>query len=180
MNRIVSILGLLALYACNGPESEQGQTMDPTNERTMKEATEGADNILSAGGSSLSEPKGPIDSKGAEAAGQVVQHYGALIEQRRWAEAEKLWGNTDTARDMTADLRRYPEVHLEIGDLGEMEGAAGSIYVTVPVTFYGRNAAGPAYRRPAIVNLRRVNDVPGSTEEQRRWHIDDIVFVRML
>ena len=36
------------------------------------------------------EPKGPIDPKGVEAAGQVVQHYGALIEQGRWPNAEAL------------------------------------------------------------------------------------------
>ena len=38
----------------------------------------------------LEEPNGPIDPKSAEAAGQVVQHYGALIEQGRFAEAAKL------------------------------------------------------------------------------------------
>jgi len=27
---------------------------------------------------------------------------------------------------------------------------------------------------PAAVILRRVNDVPGSTERQRRWHIERI------
>ena len=38
----------------------------------------------------LSEPKGPIDPKSVEAAGQVVQLYGALLEQNRVAEAAKL------------------------------------------------------------------------------------------
>jgi hypothetical protein len=50
-----------------------------------------------------------------------------------------------------------------------MAGAAGSIYVTVPVVFYGDK-----FRRAADVILRRVNDVPGSTEAQRRWHIERI------
>jgi hypothetical protein len=58
---------------------------------------------------------------------------------------------------------------MEIGDLGETEGAAGSIYTTIPVVFYG-----DGFRRPADVILRRVNDVPGSTEAQRRWHIERI------
>lgn len=116
---------------------------------------------------SLPEPKGPIDPKSVEAAGQVVQHYGALIEQHRFAEAAKLWSDADSAGKFARQLKR--DVHLEIGDLGETEGAAGSIYTTMPAVFYGEG-----YRRPADIILRRVNDVPGSTEAQRRWHIERI------
>ena len=54
-----------------------------------------------------------------------------------------------------------------------MEGAAGSSYVTVPVVVYGR-APGGAFSRSGSATLRRVNDVPGSTEVQRRWHIERI------
>jgi hypothetical protein len=122
----------------------------------------------------LAEPKGPIDPKSAEAAGQVVQHYGALIEQHRFAEAQKLWGSADSAAQFTRQLERNPEIHLEIGKLGEMEGAAGSSYVTEPVVFYGKDSNAKAIRRSAAVILRRVNDVPGSTEAQRRWHIERI------
>ena len=46
----------------------------------------------------LAEPKGPIDPKSAEAAGQVVQHYGALIEQGRWAEASACWSDAAQPR----------------------------------------------------------------------------------
>jgi len=115
----------------------------------------------------LLEPKGPIDPKSVEAAGQVVQHYGALIEQGRLAEASKLWGDGGSASAFAKQLR--PGTHMEIGDLGETEGAAGSIYTTVPVSFYS-----DGFRKPASVILRRVNDVPGSTEAQRRWHIERI------
>jgi len=115
----------------------------------------------------LSEPKGPIDPKSVEAAGQVVQSYGALIEQKRLSEAAKLWGNPDAAVSFAKQLRAG--AHLEIGELGPTEGAAGSIYTTMPVVFYG-----DGFRKPANIILRRVNDVPGSTEAQRRWHIERI------
>jgi hypothetical protein len=52
-----------------------------------------------------------------------------------------------------------------------MEGAAGSSYVAVPVRLHGRMKDGTPFRRRVEVTLRRVNDVPGSTEAQRRWHI---------
>ncbi|MCL6730033.1 hypothetical protein [Sphingomonas hankyongi] len=120
----------------------------------------------------LEEPHGPIDPKSAEAAGQVVQSYGALIEQKRFAEAEKLWGDAARARGVSEELRRYAEVHLQIGKPEEPEGAAGSIYVNVPTVLYGKRNDGSAFNRSGQMTLRRVNDVPGSTEAQRRWHIE--------
>src|SRR5437588_10674490 len=59
----------------------------------------------------LAEPKGVIDPKSIEAAGQVVQHYGALIEQKRWSEAANLWGDPAAATKFARQLNR-PEVHL--------------------------------------------------------------------
>ena len=41
------------------------------------------------------------------------------------------------------------------------------------VDFYGKQG-GKDFRGAADIILRRVNDVPGSTEEQRRWHIERI------
>jgi hypothetical protein len=122
----------------------------------------------------LSEPNGPIDPKSAEAAGQVVQSFGALIEQNRWSEANALWGDPATAAKFHASLSDVADLHLEIGNPGDLEGAAGSIYVTVPAIFYGDLKSGQQFRRSADVILRRVNDVPGSTEAQRRWHIERI------
>ena len=120
------------------------------------------------------EPNGPIDPKSAEAAGQVVQHYAALIEQGRWTESWKLWSNADAAKAFDRNWRDDSEVHMEIGKPGESEGAAGSIYITDPVVFYGKRKSGGEFRRGADVILRRVNDVPGSTAAQRRWHIERI------
>lgn len=122
----------------------------------------------------LEEPKGPIDPKSAEAAGQVVQHYGALIEQGRWTESWTLWSNPASAKEFDRNWRTDAEVHMEIGKPGDMEGAAGSSYVTVPAIFYGKTKGGASFRRGADVILRRVNDVPGSTEAQRRWHIERV------
>jgi len=128
-----------------------------------------------AAASLAARAKGPIDPKSVEAAGQVVQHYGALVEQGRFLPAERLWNDIEAARSFAVALdAKFKDVHLEIGELGATEGAAGSIYTTVPVTFYGTSERGKPLRMPAAVILRRVNDVPGSTERQRRWHIERI------
>jgi hypothetical protein len=170
---------LLALGACS-QQAEQQQSV-PQNEQQPPLATQesSATNELHPPGprEPLEEPRGPIDPKSAEAAGQVVQSYGALIEQGRWAEANALWGSADAAAKFQATaFADAKEVHLGIGNLGEPEGAAGSIYVTMPVIFYGDGKDGKPFRRSAEVILRRVNDVPGSTEAQRRWHIERIDF----
>ena len=112
----------------------------------------------------LGEPRGPIDPGSIEAAVQLVQHYGALVGQGRYDEAEKLWEEGSAARVFAKGLHAH--AHLEIGEPGETEGAAGSIYTAVPVVF-----TSSSFRRAAKVILRRVNDVPGSTKAQRRWHI---------
>jgi hypothetical protein len=167
----------LALTACNQTENQEqpSNVVKPANTAP----TEAPSPVPPPGTgpdakTPLGEPKAAIDPKSAGAAGQVVQHYGALIEQHRMKETEALWGSSDSASDFSVQLRRYPEVHLEIGRPGDMEGAAGSSYVTVPVTFYGKDQNDAAFRRDADVILRRVNDVPGSTEAQRRWHIERI------
>jgi hypothetical protein len=146
----------------------------PSAPPAVENSAPAADATNSTNRTSLPEPKGPIDPKSAEAAGQVVQHYGALIEQGRWTESWILWSNPDLAKQFDRSWRDDSEVHIEIGKPGETEGAAGSIYSTMPVVFYGKTKAGASFRRSADVILRRVNDVPGSTEAQRRWHIERI------
>ena len=160
---------ILSVCAC-GRSADQQDSQLPAN--TVVENI--AQNKPSPDRSALNEPNGPIDPKSAEAAGQIVQSYGALIEQKRWAEANALWGDSVLAATFEAQLAQFATVHLEIGSPGEPEGAAGSVYVTMPVIFYGDQTDGQPFRRSAEVILRRVNDVPGSTEDQRRWHIERI------
>jgi hypothetical protein len=182
MRNAITVVGAVLLAACG----QDGQVRNEENAATENTAPESpvappaapenaADNAsLPDDRTPLEEPRGPIDPKSAEAAGQVVQHYGALIEQGRWQESWNLWSDADSAKAFDRNWRDDSEVHMEIGKPGDMEGAAGSIYITVPVVFYGKTKAGGPFRRGADVILRRVNDVPGSTETQRRWHIERI------
>ena len=77
------------------------------------------------------------------------------------------------ARDFAARFRGFSEIHANIGAPSEPEGAAGSLYVTVPVQVYGRIAAnGKPWYALRQVTLRRVNDVPGSTDRDRYYWRD--------
>lgn len=170
-------LALLALCSCNR-EPGQPAVNDfaaPMNATVPPEPAKNVTHTPAMNDAApLAEPAGPIDPKSAEAAGQVVQHYGALIEQKRFLEARALWGDPTGAEQFESRLKGYANVHLEIGNPGDMEGAAGSIYVTIPVILYGESQSNQPFRCSGDVTLRRVNDVPGSTEAQRRWHISAI------
>ena len=65
------------------------------------------------------------------------------------------------------------EVTVAVGN-GEMEGAAGSVYYTAPLTITGTDEAG----RPIVIDggavLRRVNDVDGASADQLRWHFQSL------
>lgn len=124
--------------------------------------------------------EGPIDPDGPQGAAQVVQGYYGLLETKKFEDAQDLWnpagaiGSQDDAH-FAARFRGFSEIHANIGAPGAPEGAAGSSYVTVPVQVYGRIAAnGKPWYALRQVTLRRVNDVDGSTAEQRRWHIESI------
>jgi len=176
-----SVSALVIGVAACSPRAQQEAGGNATNQSAPAPqppgpplANEAANVSLPDDRTPLEEPNGPIDPKSVEAAGQVVQHYAALIEQGRWTESWKLWSNADDARAFDRNWRDDSEVHMEIGKPGESEGAAGSIYITDPVVFYGKRKSGGEFRRGADVILRRVNDVPGSTAAQRRWHIERI------
>jgi len=169
------LLLVVALAACSQVEDKAPASDVVANDVALDANLSGVDDVaLPDDRTPLEEPNGPIDPKSAEAAGQVVQSFGALIEQKRWAEAEAVWGDAATAARFSAGLKRNRETHIEIGKPGLPEGAAGSISVTLPIIFYGKDQAGANFRKAADVILRRVNDVPGSTDAQRKWHIDRI------
>jgi hypothetical protein len=195
------LLMILAVVGCGSPTATQPQEANqieasnvdvpvsslrepvpPQNIATERPNPETVATPGTAGGlpddrTPLAEPNGPIDYKSAEAAGQVVQRYGGLLEQRKFTEARMLWSNDGTASGLTpgqfaSAYDKYASIHSEVGKPADMEGAAGSSYITVPFHLYGTLKSGGRYNLVGPLTLRRVNDVPGSTDAQRHWHIE--------
>lgn len=170
---------MLALAACsqqtqpnavaNEPESNLPDPNGMTAEAPLRPPTPGEPGGLPDESAPISE--GPINANSAQGAGQVLQRYFALLESGKTTEAYGLWSGSGTPQDFAAQLARYREVHGNIGAPGEPEGAAGSIYVEIPVQLYGRLNNGKEFNSRGTMILRRVNDVPGSTDEERRWHL---------
>jgi len=115
----------------------------------------------------------PFTATSAQGAADVVQTYYALLETGRTTEAAKLRGD-----GQPPDLSPYADYHAQVGAPGAIEGAAGSLYVEVPVVIYGRLRTGAELHEQGKAILRRVNDVPGSTAAQRRWRIERIELSR--
>ncbi|MEO7864713.1 MAG: hypothetical protein ABIR63_02445, partial [Sphingomicrobium sp.] len=99
----------------------------------------------------------------------------ALAEKGAFSEAARSWTNATAAAQFAASLEDYPKVELTPGKPQDEKGAAGSIFITVPLTLDLTLRSGSPYQMMCKAALRRVNDVPGSTAEQRRWHIETIV-----
>ena len=181
MKRSVAVVLLLAA-ACSkqsGPAAENeispsNESAPAQNEAPLNPPAPGEPGGLPDDRTPISE--GAIDPKSGQGAGQVLQSYLALVESGRFAEANALWSKGVERLDLTG----YREIHGNIGTPGNVEGGAGSLYVEIPVQLYGRLKDGKEFSSRGTMTLRRVNDVPGSTEEQRRWHIMNAEFVNEL
>ena len=120
--------------------------------------------------------EGKIDPESPQGAAQVVQQYGSLLEQGKYGEAYQMWGAGGDVQGMTEKqftdrFAKYSEVHTMVGGPTEPEGAAGSVYVTVPMQIYGRLKEGGTFNLVGPIILKRVNNVPGATTEQLEWHL---------
>lgn len=152
MKRLILPALLLALTACGASESpprggSEGQTLAPP----AAGAIEGPDPRV------------------------TLQRWAEALEARDWEAAYDTWGDDGAASGMDAatyadTYEDYRSIHITIGE-GHVEGAAGSLYYEADVAMSGVTQDGHDYRFAGPVTLRRVNDVPGASEEQLQWHI---------
>ncbi len=122
----------------------------------------------------------PYTARSAQGAANQMQIYFALIGEKKFDDAWELWNSAPTEEangtgftkaQFAADMQRYYQYSAQVGAPGLTDGAAGSTFITVPVQIYGRLKSGEAFHQRGDATLRRVNDVDGSTERQRDWHI---------
>ncbi len=83
--------------------------------------------------------------------------------------AQAKWGRTEFA----ALFKGLQDITVAAPD-GTIEGAAGSSYYTAPLTITANDEDRRPVRYEGEVVLRRVNDVPGASEVQLRWHIEQL------
>lgn len=117
-------------------------------------------------------PSTPASETSVAAAMQVVRDYYGAISRHDYRAAYAIWhGSQSYARFRRgyAATRQARVIFLKPGDA---EGAAGSVYLELPVRVDAVLRSGRPQHFVGSYTLRRVNDVDGSTAAQRRWHIE--------
>lgn len=105
----------------------------------------------------------------------VVRGYYAAIAAHDYAAAYALWADEGAASGQTlqafaAGFRETADVRVETDEPARTEGAAGSVYVHVPVTILAVTTRGERQRFQGTYTLRR-SSVDGASEAQRSWRI---------
>jgi hypothetical protein len=129
---------------------------------------------LCACGSPGSHPADRIATP-TDSAVAVLRDYYAAIDGRDYARAYAAWGDDGppghpSLSTFSDGFARTDSVRLEVGTPGQVEGAAGSRYVDVPVTLYAFER-GPRETRYTGSYVLRRTVVPGASEANRRWHL---------
>lgn len=158
----------LALAACDRKTQPESRETQPA---PLPDAPPSPEAPPSAAAPSAS-PAAPLDLAALEDRrdpDRLLRFYAAALRAKDWSAASRAWGAASgvTAATLKAAYDRQEAPELEPGK-GVIEGAAGSLYYEAPVVL--RFGNGPPER--GTLTLRRVNEVPGASPEELRWHIE--------
>jgi hypothetical protein len=105
----------------------------------------------------------------------VLRGYYAALNAREYARAYDAWGDDGppgrpTRAAFAAGFAATDSAHVVLGTPGRVEGAAGSRYLSVPVTVHAFERGGREVEYEGTYTLRRTV-VPGAGAAARRWHL---------
>jgi len=171
MIRSFLILALVLLTSCERPPAP---SRDAT-EAQQSSAVAQPDNPPSRSDAPDASTENPAQPS-AQVAADVVRKYFQLLAAKQLDAAAQLLtpAGRETLQTFSEYLPQQGVDDVRIGEPGRIEGAAGSLYVTIPVHIIGRDAAGAAKHMEGDATLRRSNNVPGATAEQLSWRIERI------
>lgn len=100
---------------------------------------------------------------------RVLDYYGTALAAHDWEAADAAWGSfPETSPDsLRAHFGKYAALAFDT-DPSRIEGAAGSLVYIAPVVIRD----GGRVVETGRIGLRRSNEVPGSTAEDRLWHVE--------
>lgn len=126
------------------------------------------------GAASAAEGAPAREPTAADAAEALRQYYAALAA-RDFVKAYGLWSDGGRASGLTPEAfadeyARTVRLDAQVGEPGNVEGAAGSRYVEVPVLLRATRDDGSVHTYAGRFTLRRAM-VDGASAEQRAWRI---------
>lgn len=101
---------------------------------------------------------------------RLLRFYTNALRVGDWANAARAWSLDAqmTPEKLAQEFKGTSKPKIAVGK-GDVEGAAGSLYYEAPLVIDFTD--GRPSRRGTVV-LRRVNDVPGASDEQLNWRIE--------
>lgn len=159
LRRGCCILAVMALTACSGQPTEPATPGNGTTGKPPSGAMSTA----------------PID-RSVKGAINVVRRYYAAINAGDYDTAYAQWGESgppgQTYDDFVSGFAQTARVTVDVTGTVRPEGAAGSVYATVPVSIHAQRTDGRTQQFDGHYVVRRVNDVPGASQAQLHWHLD--------
>lgn len=111
-----------------------------------------------------------VQPRSGAAATAAIERYYSALNARDYPTAWQLWGpNGSPKQTYEQFLKGYAQTrhaNVTVGTPGAIEGAAGSVYITVPVTVYAQLTDGRKQRFSGNYMLRQRN-----METSQGWHI---------
>ncbi len=125
----------------------------------------------------------PLPAPTAADARQVVVDYYTALNARDYQQAYALWGDGGAAsgqsfQHFSGGYANTESVEADIGAATNEEGAAGSRYISVPVTLRAQQYNGVQRSYRGRFALRALV-ADGASEEQRRWHLNSAEMQRL-
>lgn len=110
-----------------------------------------------------------------ETAIDVIRQYYNAINQRNYQQAYQYWGDNGAASGQSFDAFKQgyaqtASVQIEIGQPGQVKGAAGSRYVDIPIAIASVTTSGETQRFRGKYVMRRTA-VKSAPEAQQKWHL---------
>lgn len=171
-----TILLAAACQQAPSPTANQAQPSPAPSTAPQEPAAPAPAQAPAAPSAPAEVPRTTEADKSAAAAKHVLETYFAAVATKHYSRAYRLWSGNGAATGMSeaefaASFAKYRIYDGNVGKPGETDGAAGSIYIEIPAKVTGVLARGGGFVLEGPMTLKRVNDVDGSTAEQRRWHI---------
>ena len=177
---ICIVIGIAASQGCN--ESRISNNTVPAQSSPVEEQAARANVNAAATPRSLpsvspvqSQPPRHFEDADVEAAADIIRQYYAAIDARAYRRAYELWSGKGEASKKTFEQFRdgfaqTRSTRADIGEPSDIDGAAGSRYITIPVTIHATTKDGKEQNFKGEYVLRR-SVVDGATAEQRAWRI---------
>lgn len=163
--------GQIGAPAAGLPSTDTTSPLDGTGDVAVagEDASDDANEPATDGDAQMPAEPTPADAVA------VIRDYYRAIDGLDYAHAWSLW--SDGGRSSGQSPQQFADgfantahVTVETGQPGDMEAAAGSRFIQVPVTIEALTRDGGTQRYTGTYTLRRAV-VDGATPEQRAWRI---------